>query len=244
MKIKLFMDGADINEMVKNAADPKIQGFTTNPTLMNKAGVKDYEKFAREVIAKIPNKPVSFEVFSDELSEMEEEARIINSWGGNTYIKIPISNTKGKSTIPSIKKLSAEGFSLNITAIMTLKQVKEVAKVVNQKARTIVSVFAGRIADTGKDPIPVMKESLKILKPNKNAELLWASPRELLNLIQADECGCHIITATTDILKKQSLIGKDLDQFSLETVKMFYDDAKAAGFSIRKNNIIKKNIAA
>jgi len=232
LKIKLFMDGADLNQMLEGAKDPKIQGFTTNPTLMKKAGITNYEKFAKEVITAILNKPISFEVFSDDLKNMEHEARIINSWGGNTHIKIPIMNTKGESTIPLIKKLSDENFSLNITAIFTLKQVNDVAKNVNKNSRTIVSVFAGRIADTGVDPVPMMRESVKILQDNKNSELLWASPRELLNIFHAEDCGCHIITATNDILKKLSLYKKDLLEFSRETVQMFYDDAKSAGFKL------------
>jgi len=233
MKVKLYMDGANISDMTSWAKNPRISGFTTNPTLMRKAGISDYEAFAREAIRAIPNKPISFEVFSDDFAAMEEEAHIIHSWGGDTFIKIPITNTKGESALPLIKKLSDKGYSLNVTALMTLKQVQGVANAINPKARTIVSVFAGRVADTGVDPIPVMQQCLKVLAPNKNAELLWASPRELLNIVQADECGCHIITATPDILKKLELIGKNLDEYSLETVKMFYTDATAAGFDIR-----------
>lgn len=234
MRVKLFVDGANLQEMQTWAKDSRIQGLTTNPTLMRKAGITDYEAFAREAIAAIPDKPISFEVFSDSFEEMEEEAHIIHSWGGNTYIKIPISNTKGESAVGLIRKLSNLGYSLNVTAITTLEQVRVVAEAINPKSRTIISVFAGRIADTGIDPIPVMKKALEMFKANKNAELLWASPRELLNIIQADECGCHIITATPDILNKLKLIGKDLGEYSLETVKMFYNDAKAAGFNIRK----------
>lgn len=235
MKVKLYMDGANINDMVSWAKNPRISGFTTNPTLMRKAGITDYAAFAKDAIRAIPNQPISFEVFSDDFADMEEEAHIIHSWGGNTFIKIPITNTKGESALPLIKKLSDQGYSLNVTAIMTLAQVEGVAKAINPKARTIVSVFAGRVADTGIDPIPMMQQCLKILAGNKNAELLWASPRELLNIVQADECGCHIITATPDILKKLELIGKNLDEYSLETVKMFYTDAKAAGFDIRSH---------
>ena len=242
MRVKLFMDGADINDMVAWSKNPRISGFTTNPTLMRKAGINDYEAFAKEAIRAIPNRPISFEVFSDDFSEMEEEAHIIHGWGGDTYIKIPITNTKGESAIPLIQTLSAAGYSLNVTAIMTLAQVQAVADAINPKARTIISVFAGRIADTGIDPIPVMQKSLRMLKDNKKAELLWASPRELLNIVQADECGCHIITATPDILKKLELIGKNLEAYSLETVKMFYNDAKAAGFDIRsKHSSAKKH---
>jgi len=199
---------------------------------MNKAKVTDYRAFAREAIAAIPDKPISFEVFSDDFPTMEREAREIASWGGNTYVKIPITNTLGETSGPLIKKLSAEGFSLNVTAILTLDQVDVVVDNADPEARTIVSVFAGRIADTGRDPVPIMAESVKVLKSRPKAELIWASPRELLNIFQADAIGCHIITATNDILKKLSLVGKDLDRYSLETVEMFYKDAKAAGYRI------------
>jgi len=232
LKVKLFLDGADLNAMTAAKARGSVAGFTTNPSLMRKAGVSDYKAFALKVIAAIPDLPISFEVFSDDLETMEREAREIASWGGDTYVKIPISNTKGESTAPLIKKLSAEGFSLNVTAIFTLDQVQEVADAAHKDARTIVSVFAGRIADTGIDPIPLMAKSVEMLRHLPKAELLWASPREFLNVIQADECGCHIITATPDIVGKMSLLGKDLRGYSLETVKMFYDDARAAGFKL------------
>jgi transaldolase len=231
-KVKLFQDGADLNAMIEASKRGAVSGFTTNPSLMRKAGVSDYKAFALKAIAAIPNLPISFEVFSDDLDAMEREAREIASWGGDTYVKIPISNTKGESTAPLIRKLSAEKFSLNVTAIFTLDQVNEVAAAAHKDARTIVSIFAGRIADTGVDPVPVMTKSVAILKPLPKAELLWASPREVLNVIQADECGCHIITATPDIISKVSLLGKDLTQYSLETVKMFYEDARAAGFKL------------
>ncbi len=232
LNIKLFLDGADLDQMVEASQDSKIQGFTTNPTLMKKSGIKDYESFAKKIIASIPNKPISFEVFSDDMDNMEKEARVINSWGGNTYIKIPIMNTKGESTCSLIKKLSHEGFSINITAIFTIAQVKEVAKSVSSKSKTIISIFAGRIADTGIDPVPIMMQSKDIIKDNSNAELLWASPRELLNIFQANNCGCDIITATNDVLKKLDYVGKDLTEFSNETVKMFYNDAKSAGYKL------------
>lgn len=232
LSIKLFMDGADIGAMTKAYAARSVQGFTTNPTLMKKAGIRDYEGFARQAIAAIPDLPISFEVFSDDFPTMEKEARAIASWGGDTYIKVPITNTQRDSAVPLIKKLSAEGFSLNVTAILTLDQVKAVAQAIDPKARTIVSVFAGRIADTGRAPVPMMAEAATILKGNPKAELLWASPRELLNVFEAQDCGCHILTATPDILAKLALVGKDLDQYSLETVKMFYADAQAAGFKI------------
>lgn len=232
MKIKLFLDGAEIAPMKAAYAARQVKGFTTNPTLMRKAGISDYEAFARDAIAAIPDMPISFEVFSDDFASMEKEARKIASWGGDTYVKIPITNTRGESACPLIKRLSDDGISLNVTAIMTTQQVKDVAAVINPKSRTIVSVFAGRIADTGVDPVPLMSEYVHILAPNPKAELLWASPRELLNVFQADACGCHIITATKDIVAKMSLVGKDLSEYSLETVKMFYNDAQAAGFKI------------
>jgi transaldolase len=232
MRVKLFQDGADLNEMTAARARDVVAGFTTNPTLMNRAGITDYRAFAKKVIAAIPDRPISFEVFSDDFEMMEREAREIASWGGDTYIKIPITNTQGKSAGPLIRKLSNEGFSLNVTAILTLDQVDVVARNVLAGSRTIVSVFAGRIADTGIDPVPVMLKALQYLCDLPKAELLWASPRELLNVFQADEIGCHIITATPDIIAKLSLVGKDLAQYSLETVKMFYRDAVAAKFKL------------
>jgi transaldolase len=232
LRIKLFMDGADAGAMREAYRDKLVSGFTTNPTLMRKAGVTDYEGFAREIIAAIPDLPVSFEVFADDFPTMEREARKIASWGGDTYIKIPITNTKGASAVPLIRTLSAEGFSLNVTAMMTVAQVEAVAEAVSPSSRTIFSVFAGRIADTGIDPVPLMRRAAAAIAANPKAELLWASPRELLNLFHAEESGCHIITATSDIIKKLDLIGKDLDEYSLDTVQMFYRDAVAAGFSI------------
>jgi transaldolase len=230
--IKLFMDGADIEQMKRTYGDSRISGFTTNPTLMRKAGISDYAAFAQSAIAAMPAKPISFEVFSDTLDAMEREARIIHGWGGNTYVKIPVTNTAGLSCAPLIRKLSAEGIALNVTAIMTLEQVAEVAEALDGRTRSIVSVFAGRIADTGVDPEPLMRSAVEILRAKPAAELLWASPRELLNLYHAARVGCHIITATSDVLGKLGLIGKDLKQYSLETVKMFYNDATAAGFKI------------
>lgn len=231
-KIKIFMDGADIEPMKAAHKAGTVKGFTTNPTLMRKSGITDYAAFAKAAIAAIPDLPISFEVFSDDFAAMEAEARVIASWGGDTFIKIPITNTKGESAVPLIRKLSAEGFSLNVTAMMTLAQVKDVAAAVSPASRTIVSVFAGRIADAGVDPVPLMRQCKAALAGLPKAELLWASPREVLNLVQADEIGCDIITITSDILAKVPTIGKDLDQFSLETVKMFYNDAKAAGFKL------------
>ena len=232
LRVKIYMDGADIEPMKAAYKAGTVKGFTTNPTLMRKSGIVDYASFARSAIAAIPDMPISFEVFSDDFISMEAEARVIARWGGNTFIKIPITNTLGESAIPLIRKLSAEGFSLNVTAIMTLSQVKAVAEAVHASSRTIVSVFAGRIADAGVDPVPVMRQAKALLAGLPNAELLWASPREVLNLVQADEVGCDIITITADILAKVPTLGKDLALFSLETVKMFYSDAKAAGFKL------------
>lgn len=231
-EVKLFQDGADLEAMVAAKRRNLVAGFTTNPTLMRKAGITDYKAFALKVIAAIPDLPISFEVFSDDFPTMEREAREIASWGGDTYIKLPITNTRGESCGPLIRKLSKEGFSLNVTAILILDQVKVVADAADPKARTIVSVFAGRIADTGVDPVPMMTQAAKMLKALPKAELLWASPREVLNVVQAADCGCHIITATPDIIAKTPLFGKDLKQYSLETVQMFHDDARAAGFKI------------
>ncbi len=206
-KIKLFMDGADIESMKEMYRQGMVKGFTTNPTLMRKAGVSDYEAFAAEALRAIPDLPISFEVFSDEFDEMERQARKISAWGNNVYVKIPITNTEGKSAVSLIRKLAQEGIALNVTAILTLKQVAAVADALNADVPSIVSVFAGRIADTGRDPMPLMKEASILLQGSRQAELLWASPRELLNIFQAEECGCHIITAVSDILKKLPLIG-------------------------------------
>jgi len=231
-RIKLFLDGANISDMKAARLDPMIKGFTTNPSIMKKAGIVDYTAFAKEVLAEITDLPVSFEVFSDDFTNMEREARIIHSWGKNTNVKIPITNTKGESAIPLIKKLSAEGIILNVTAILTEKQIKDVADALAADTAAIVSIFAGRIADTGVDPMPIMKNAVVLLKNKPKAEVLWASPREVLNLYQAADCGCHIITATPDLLKKRELEAKDLGEYSLDTVKMFYNDAKAVGYSI------------
>jgi transaldolase len=232
LKIKIFADGANLEAMLALYEKPYIQGFTTNPTLMNKAGIRDYEGFAQEVLQHITDRPISFEVFSDEFDEMERQARKIQSWGENVYIKIPVTNTRGEPAYDLIQRLSAGGAKLNVTAIFTLEQVQSVADALRGGAPSYVSVFAGRIADTGVDPIPHMQQCLDILKDVPTAELLWASPRELLNIVQADSIGCHIITATPDILKKLETLGKDLSTFSLETVTMFYNDAQAAGFTL------------
>lgn len=231
LRIKIFGDGADRKTMVSLAANPLIKGFTTNPTLMRKDGVTDYEAFAREVLAAISDRPVSFEVLSDDLDEMERQARKVVAWGANANVKIPITNTQRVSTVPLIRKLARDGVKVNVTGMTTLEQVRAAAEALGEgKAYSIVSVFGGRIADTGRDPVPMMAEAVKILKPYPHVELLWASPRELLNIFQADEVGCHIITVTNDILKKLPLIGKDLDQYSQETVQMFRDDAVKAGY--------------
>jgi transaldolase len=232
LKVKLYCDGAEIESIRKMARNPNIQGFTTNPTLMAKAGIADYATFAKEAITVVGDKCISFEVFSDDFDTMEREAHVIAGWGGHTYIKIPITNTKGESALPLIKKLAAAGMRLNVTALMTLEQVEGVAESLSSDVPAIVSVFAGRVADTGIDPIPLMEECLKILKGRPKAELLWASPRELLNVFQANDCGCHIITATPDVLNKLTLVGKDLSEYSLDTVKMFYNDAERAGFKL------------
>ncbi|MBC8343433.1 MAG: transaldolase [Bacteroidetes bacterium] len=232
LNIKIFADGADIDGMLEMLEKPYINGFTTNPTLMKIAGITDYESFAREVLGKIKDKPISFEVFSDEFEIMDLEARKIASWGKNVNVKIPITNSKGESSIPLIKTLSDEGISLNITAIMTLKQVSNVANAINPRAETIVSVFAGRMANTGIDPIPIMKKAKDTLKDNKNAKLLWASPREFLNIFHAESSGCDIITVTNNLLNLISLLNKDLNEYSLETVQMFYNDAQTAGYKI------------
>ena len=232
LKIKLFADGANISEM-KAAYDAKIvKGFTTNPTLMRKAGIDDYEKFAREVIEIIPDYPISFEVFSDDFSEMERQALEISSWGKNVFVKIPITNTKQMPAYDLISRLVQAGVKVNVTAIMTLGQVREVAEIIKGGPPCYVSVFAGRIADTGRDPMPLMAAAVELLRPTPNAELIWASPRELLNIFQADAIGCHIITVTNDVLNKLKLVGKDLEDYSLDTVKMFYNDANKAGYKL------------
>ncbi len=232
LKVKIFADGADIKSMIDMTKNPYVKGFTTNPTLMKKAGVVDYEEFSRFVAQKFSTYPVSLAVFSDDLPTMAKQAEKIASYGKNIYVKIPISTSKGESTEELIRDLTLEGVNLNITAITLLDQVKIVSKAVKGKSSVIVSVFAGRIADTGVDPLPIMKESVDILKYNPNLELLWASPREIFNIFQANEVGCHIITVANSMLSKLNLIGKDLGEYSLETVKMFYDDACSAGYKL------------
>jgi len=232
LKVKLFADGADLDGIRKMAANPLISGFTTNPTLMRKAGIADYESFAKQLLAEITDRPVALEVFADDFPTMEAQARVIASWGPNVNVKIPVTTTDGSSSVELVRRLSDAGIWVNVTAVMTLEQTRQIAAVLNPKSRSIVSIFAGRIADTGRDPVPLMAEAVKILAPLPQAELIWASPRELLNVFQADAIGCHIITATNDILAKLSLVGKDLDQYSLETVSMFRNDALAAGYTI------------
>ena len=232
LNVKIFADGADLDGIRKLAQNPLIQGFTTNPTLMRKDGVSDYAAFAKDMLGVIGGAPVSFEVFADEFNEMEAQALEIASWGDNVYVKIPITNTRGESAVPLVERLSARKVQVNVTAMMTLDQVRHVAEALHEETPAVVSVFAGRIADTGVDPVPLMREAVGILESRPKAELLWASPRELLNIFHADEVGCHIITVTHDLLGKLSGVGKDLDRFSLETVKMFYDDAHAAGYTI------------
>ena len=232
LKIKIFSDGANLEEMISMNKKDFVHGMTTNPSLMKKAGIKDYKTFAKNVLKEIKTKPISFEVFSDDFSEMEKQAKEIASWAQNVYVKIPITNTKKESSISLIKNLAKNNIKLNITAIMTLEQVKSVVSVLNHDTPSIISVFAGRIADTGRDPIPVMKESLNIMKTNTKSELLWASSRELLNIFQAEEIGCHIITVTKEIISKLKFIDYDLSEYSLDTVKGFYNDALDAKFKI------------
>lgn len=236
LRIKIFADGADLDAMLRLAADPRIRGFTTNPTLMRKAGIADYEAFGRRVLAAIPDRPVSLEVFADDFPTMERQARAIAGWGANAYVKIPVTDTAGTSAAPLIERLSADGIALNVTALLTLDQVRATAAALAPAAPAVVSVFAGRIADTGVDPVPMMEEALRILGERPRAELLWASPRELLNIVQADAIGCHIVTVTGDLLAKLELLGKDLAAYSRETVEMFRRDALAAGYSIRTDN--------
>jgi transaldolase len=232
LTVKIFGDGAELSGMLALYRLPHIKGFTTNPTLMFKAGIRDYRAFAKDVVAAIPDRPVSFEVFSDELPEMERQGREIATWGDHVYVKIPVTNTRREPTYDLVQRLSQSGVKVNVTAIMTLDQVRALAARLAGGAPSCVSVFAGRIADTGRDPLPIMTDAVELLRDAPQAELIWASPRELLNVFQADDIGCHIITVTPDILNKLSNIGKDLDEYSLDTVKMFYNDAQRAGFKL------------
>ncbi len=231
--IKLFADGANRDEILSLYRDPLIKGFTTNPTLMGKAGVADYEGFAQQILAEIPDRPISFEVFADDFAEMERQARKISGWGKNVYVKVPVTNTKGEPALPLIRRLSRNGIKLNVTAMTTLEQVRRVVDGLTECPAAYVSVFAGRVADTGIDPVPLMKEVVEVLRRQApHVELVWASPREVLNIVQAESIGCHIITATSDILKKIELLGRDLTEYSLDTVKMFHRDAAQAGFKL------------
>lgn len=232
LTVKLFADGADLDTIAQRARHPLIKGFTTNPTLMRKAWVRDYRAFAREVLALVPDRPVSFEVFSDAFAEMERQALEIASWGRNVYVKIPVTNTRGTFSGPLIRRLSRGGVKVNVTALLSVAQVEQITACLARPVPSFVSVFAGRIADTGRDPMPIMANALDVLAARPNAELIWASPRELLNIMQADAIRCHVITATNDLLAKLALVGKDLEAFSLETVQMFRRDAVQAGYTI------------
>ena len=230
LKVKIFADGADKDGMLEMYRNPLIQGFTTNPTLLRKAGVSDYPAFARDILKSIPDRPISFEVLSDEFSEMEIQAQKISAWGKNVYVKIPITNTRGEASVKLIRRLTQTGVKVNVTAMMTLDQVRDVAQALHGGPPAYVSVFAGRIADTGRDPMPLMAAAVEMLRLYSNIELIWASPRELLNIFHADLIGCPVVTVSHDILKKLDLIGKDLHDFSLDTVKMFREDALKAGY--------------
>ena len=232
LHIKLFADGADKAGMLEMYHNPLIQGFTTNPTLMRKADILDYQAFALDIVRAIPDRPISFEVFSDDFGDMAHQARTIAQWGANVYVKIPVTNTWGESSADLVRALAQAGVKLNVTALMTLDQVQHVSAALADGPPAFVSVFAGRIADTGRDPMPLMAAAVELLRMTPNVELIWASPRELLNIFQADSIGCHIITATNDILAKLRLVGKDLHEYSLETVKMFRDDAVKAGYTL------------
>lgn len=232
MNIKIFADGADLRQILETYKDKDIKGFTTNPSLMKKAGVTDYKEFVKDLVEEIKDLPLSFEVFGDDLETMKKEAIVLSEYGKNVFVKIPIMNSKGESTIPIIQELSSMNINLNITAIFTIEQVKSVVEAVSEDSNTIVSVFAGRIADLGIDPIPIMQESLKLCRTKKNVELLWASTREIFNLIEAERLGCDIITIQNDILAKKKDFGKSLEERSLETVKQFNKDVQALGFSI------------
>jgi transaldolase len=232
LRVKLFADGADKAGMLEMYHNPLIQGFTTNPTLMRKADILDYQAFALDILRAIPDRPISFEVFSDDFGDMAQQARKIAQWGENVYVKIPVTNTWGESSADLVRALARAGVKLNVTALMTLEQVQHVSAALADGPPAFVSVFAGRIADTGRDPMPVMAAAVELLRMYPNVELIWASPRELLNIFQADSIGCHIITATNDILAKLRLVGKDLHEYSLDTVKMFRDDAVKAGYTL------------
>ena len=232
LKVKIFADGADKNAILKLYKNPLIQGFTTNPTLMRKAGISDYKSFSLDILKAIPDRPISLEVFSDEVPDMERQAMEIASWGANVYVKIPVMNTRRENSYNLIERLAARKVKVNVTALMTLTQVRDVVAVLDPAVPSYVSVFAGRVADTGRDPLAMMAAAVELLKLAPASELIWASPREVLNIFHADSIGCHVITVTNDILKKLALVGKNLDDYSLETVKMFADDAIAAGYKL------------
>ena len=232
LRIAVYADGAKLTDMLAAHREGVVKGFTTNPTLMASAGVTDYGAFAREVLDVITELPISFEVFADDFAEMGSQARKIATWGRNVYVKIPVTDTKGRSAIPLIRELSGEGLKLNVTAIMTLEQTREVADAIADGTPAIISIFAGRIADTGRDPIPLMREAVEMCADRPHLQILWASPREVLNVYQADACGCHIITCTPDLIKKLRLRGKDLNEYSRETVQMFFDDGRRAKLSL------------
>lgn len=232
LKIKIFADGADLEGMLKFHAYPYIKGFTTNPTLMRKSGITDYEGFARRVLEQITDRPISFEVFSDEFEEMGRQARKISTWGKNVFVKIPVTNTRGEFSVGLIRSLVSEGIQLNVTALATPGQVQDVSPALGGRVPSFISVFAGRIADTGREPAPLMKQAVQTMAQYPNQQLIWSSPRELLNIFQANEIGCHVITVTHDILNKLPIIGRDLDEYSLDTVKMFYTDAQKAGYKL------------
>ena len=232
LSVKIFGDGADLPGILELYENPLISGFTTNPTLMRKAGIEDYEAFSKELVAAVPDRPISLEVFTDEFDDMERQALKIASWGDNVYVKIPVTNSRGDSSEKLVQRLAEQGVQLNVTALMTLGQVRWVGEALQASQSSYVSVFAGRVADTGRDPVPMMAAAVELLRPYPGLELIWASPRELLNVMQADAIGCHIITVTYDVLKKLSLVGKGLDEYSLETVQMFRNDALAAGFDL------------
>jgi transaldolase len=236
LQVQIFADGADLPAMIELARQPFIAGLTTNPTLMRKAGITDYRAFAQDVLSEITDKPISFEVFSDDFREMERQAHEIASWGENVYVKIPVTNTKAESSAKLIRRLARAQVKQNVTALMTLAQVYDVSIALGHETPAFVSVFAGRVADTGRDPIPMMAAAVELLRPFPNQRLIWASPREVLNILQADAVGCHVITVTHDLLKKIDGFGKDLLAFSLETVQMFHDDAVAAGFTLPQRN--------
>ena len=232
LRVKIFADGANRAGMLEMYQKPYIKGFTTNPSLMRKAGISDYQAFAQDILSVIPDRPISFEVFADDVREMERQAHLIAGWSEQVYVKIPVTTTMGEPTCNLVRRLTRDGIKVNVTALMTLEQVRAVAEAVAGGAPCYVSVFAGRIADTGRDPLPLMAAAVEELRPNPEAELIWASPRELLNIFHADSIGCQIITVTNDILKKLELVGKDLDEYSLETVRMFYEDGVSAGFGL------------